>query len=185
MDNIIYLWKIHAISKKNTSNLNEVVYKIVWSKIGTDKDGFKGTHKTSTELVLPNNQDYFVSYEELTEEIIIDWIKNTVNQEQVNYNIYNEIQNSKSFPVEVLDGNFPWQKQPIIEEPLIYEEPQEPQEPQELPNSEVIEETPIFVPNDRQNFRAESQLKNFLLNHPDVLNYLKTFSEEKLNNLEK
>ncbi|NDC96556.1 hypothetical protein EB077_14725, partial [bacterium] len=83
-----------------------------WKKIGTDQDGITGEFSGATpfdpEQVDPNN---FISFENLTEDQVLGWIKYIVVGEYENHvnQKIQEIIDSKRQPIsEVISPNFPW-----------------------------------------------------------------------------
>lgn len=109
---ITYTWKLTSLKKQNTNNLNSVVVQTYWQKIGTDEDGNEGLFSGATPFnpaeVDPQN---FTSFENLTEEQVLNWIKAVVvgsYEQHVNERILEEI-NSKKSPIEDVSAeNLPW-----------------------------------------------------------------------------
>lgn len=107
---IVYKWNINSISKKTINGIDDVVFKVVFEKFGIDSDGFSGKFKTSIELNTENvSLENFILYENLTQEIIINWIKFMTDEDIINQYIENEIKRSKNKEVQIEDGYFPWQ----------------------------------------------------------------------------
>lgn len=94
---INYTWKIHSLTKRTINNVDNVVFTIVWEKFGIDEDGYSGSVKTAENFNIEDiDTETFVPYEQLTEEILIDWIKNNINEEGINKSIELEIEKSRS-----------------------------------------------------------------------------------------
>jgi len=107
---ITYTWKVVGLKKTNAANLSDVVVGTRWEKIGTDEDGNEGKFNGATPFkvsdVDPNN---FVDWNNLTEELVLSWIKPVVvgqYEEHVNGVIAKEIARQKNPEVETSD--MPW-----------------------------------------------------------------------------
>lgn len=107
---INYTWKIHAITKRTINSVDSVVFTVVWEKFGIADDGYSGSIKAAANFNIADiDENSFVAYEELTEEILIDWVKNFINEDVVNQGIEAEIEKARSGWMQVEDGNLPWQ----------------------------------------------------------------------------
>ena len=109
---ITYTWSLTSLKKKNTGDLNDIVVQTYWQKKGTDADGHEGVFSGATpfdpDQVDPDN---FTTFEDLTEEQVLNWIKAVVvgNYEQhVNEKIAEQIEAKKNPVSEVSSGAFPW-----------------------------------------------------------------------------
>ena len=109
---ITYTWSLSSLKKTDTDNLSNIVVQTYWKKIGTDQDGntgeFSGATPFNPQLVDPNN---FTSFENLTEEQVLQWIKDVVvgsYQQHVDSKILEQINAKKNPVVEVSGNNFPW-----------------------------------------------------------------------------
>lgn len=110
--NLTYTWKLTSLKKRNIGNLNGVILQTYWKKIGTDANGnvgeFSGATPFDPAQVDPNN---FISWDQLTEEVILGWIKEVVvgsYEEHVNQQIQKQIDQKINAADEVADGKFPW-----------------------------------------------------------------------------
>lgn len=77
---ITYTWKVTSLKTKTEGANQNAVVQTYWQKIGTDELGneavFSGaTPFTSTTMPAGN---VFVPFEELTEEVVLEWIKDVV-----------------------------------------------------------------------------------------------------------
>ena len=106
-----YEWKITGLKRKDTANLNNIIVQTYWKKIGTDENGnvgeFIGATPFDLKTVDPNT---FTKYEDLTEEIVLEWIKSVVvdtYEEHVNKQIQKQIEEKLNVVTEVRDV-FPW-----------------------------------------------------------------------------
>ena len=107
---INYTWKIHAITKRTINSVDSVVFTVVWEKFGIAGDGYSGSIKEAANFNIADiDESSFVPYEELTEEIVVSWIKNSISEESVNRGIEAEIEKARSGWIQIDDGNLPWQ----------------------------------------------------------------------------
>jgi hypothetical protein len=107
-----YTWKLKSLKKINTETVNNAVVQTFWTKTGTDENGnegiFQGTTPFELSSVDPNN---FVNYEDLTEEIVLEWIKSVVvgdYEEHVNEQIQKKINEKINLIEDVKNHEFPW-----------------------------------------------------------------------------
>ena len=107
-----YTWKLKSLKKRNTQEVENVVIQTYWEKIGVDDQGNEGKFSGATPFDLSTvDPNKFISYEDLTEDVILGWIKSQVvgNYEQhVNEQIAKQISEIVQPIVEVTSG-FPWQ----------------------------------------------------------------------------
>ena len=107
---ITYTWSLTSMKTKDVDGKPDAVVQTYWKKIGTDADGITGEFAGATPFTPdPTDEDGpFVPFEELTEEIVLDWIKSVVigdYEEHVNRQIQQQIDAKKSPVKEV---TFPW-----------------------------------------------------------------------------
>lgn len=111
---LTYTWKIERVGRKTTSTIENAIVQTHWRLTGTNEDGISGEFVGATPFELstvdPNN---FVSYSELTEETVLQWIQNVVNsdpsyKEHIDRRILEEIADKVEPTTEVISG-FPWQ----------------------------------------------------------------------------
>ena len=152
---ISYTLKLSSLKKTNIDDLNDVIIQTNWVKIGTDADGNTGSFPGSSQFDLDTlDPDDFISYEDLTEEIVLEWIQSSIGESydaHANMIISQQIDEKTSRVVEVI-GQFPWTPEPvetiitepvetIITEPVIEEltstDATLPEEISETPTSEV------------------------------------------------
>jgi hypothetical protein len=83
---LTYTWKINSIKKQDNPSLqlNDIIIQTYWECIGTDEDGNSGTFNGATPFN-PDQVDInnFTTYENLTENQVLDWIKNVVGSNTV------------------------------------------------------------------------------------------------------
>jgi len=107
---INYTWKIHSITKKTVNNIDSVVFAVVWEKFGLSDDGYSGSIKSSANFNIDDiDENSFVPYNQLIEEVVVSWIKSFIDEENINKLIEKEIEKSRSNSIQVDDGNLPWQ----------------------------------------------------------------------------
>lgn len=74
---ITYTWKVTGIKTRTEGEHQDAVVQTYWTKTGTDEDGNTGMFSGATPFTTTNMpEDYvFVPFSELTEELVLDWIK--------------------------------------------------------------------------------------------------------------
>ncbi len=114
-----YTWKLKGLKKINTQSVNNAIVQTYWEKTGIDENGNSGTFNGATPFDLstvdPKN---FISYEDLTEEIILGWIQKVASsyEDHIHEQIGRQINMKINPVVEVTDSledgkdNFPWIK---------------------------------------------------------------------------
>ena len=111
---ITYTWKVTGLTKTNADGLSDVVIGTRWTKTGKDENGNEGVFSGATPFkasdVDPGN---FVDWNNLTEELILSWIKPVVvggYEQHVNEQIQKQI-DAKINPV-VDTSDMPWNPAP-------------------------------------------------------------------------
>ena len=114
-----YTWELTNLKRKNTDVARNIVVQTFWKKIGTDANGNVGEFSGATPFDLSTvDPDNFVSYEDLTEEMVLGWIQSIVvgsYEEHVNERIAEQIEAIVSPVVSVTSG-FPWQPEDEVTE---------------------------------------------------------------------
>lgn len=106
---INYTWKIHSLTKRTINTVDSVVFTVVWEKFGIADDGYSGSIKTSTGFDIEDiDTEIFVPYDQLTEEIIIDWVKNVIDEDSINRGIDTEIEKARSGWMQIDVEKLPW-----------------------------------------------------------------------------
>lgn len=110
---ISYSWKVTQMTKKTIGDNANVVLHVRWELKGTDSNtGTVGTFSGATPLDFdPSSNDEFVQYGDLTEEIVIGWIKNVVvgsYWDHVVERIEEQIAKVDDPEEEVKDDALPW-----------------------------------------------------------------------------
>jgi hypothetical protein len=79
-----YTWKVTGIKVRDEVNadgatLPQAVCQTYWHKVGVDANGNEGTFAGATPFTAANvPADQFVPFDQLTEEIVLGWIKSVV-----------------------------------------------------------------------------------------------------------
>lgn len=120
-----YTWKINSLTKKTINSVENVVFVIVWEKIGRSPEGYYGHFRQALNLKIDDvDTNNFIVFDELKEEDVIEWVKKNVDEAEINAYIETEIEKSKSHLTQVNDGHLPWQVyQPAPTEVIAGEEP--------------------------------------------------------------
>jgi len=105
-----YTWKVTSVKTKTEGSNQNAVVQTYWTKTGTDEDGHTGTFSGATPFTtvgMPEGYT-FVPFDQLTEEMVLDWIKAVVvggYEEHVNAQIQKQI-DEKHNPV--VEAALPW-----------------------------------------------------------------------------
>jgi hypothetical protein len=114
---LTYTWKLTGLKKQDTADFNDLVIGTRWTVTGTDEDAVDGTFQGATPLDIPDaGQEGYIPYAELTEEIVLGWIKEHVSGsnpatnywDHINGRIVKAIDEKKWTKVEVMEGDLPW-----------------------------------------------------------------------------
>jgi hypothetical protein len=96
---VTYTWEITSINAANLEEFPQAVVQTYWKKVGTDENGFTGEFIGATpfrEVTVPPEE--FVPFDQLTEEIVLEWIKAVVvgdYEQHVNTQIQKKIDQAK------------------------------------------------------------------------------------------
>jgi hypothetical protein len=116
-----YTWKVTGIKVRDEVNANgdtlpKAVCQTYWHKAGVDANGNSGIFAGATPFTAANvPADQFVPFDQLTEEIVLGWIKSVVvghYEEHVNGVIAKQIADKS-----VTDQSMPWA--PASEAPSV------------------------------------------------------------------
>jgi hypothetical protein len=106
---ITYTWKVTGVKVKNEGSNTDAVVQTYWTKTGIDENGNEGMFNGATPFTSANvPPGEFVTFENLTEEIILGWIQSVIDENydiHINSQILKQIQ-SKANPV--IDKELPW-----------------------------------------------------------------------------
>jgi hypothetical protein len=107
---MIYTWKLKSLQKTNFGDLQNVVVQTSWEIKGTDEEGNSGTFNGATPFKIPTGEN-FTAYEDLTEEIVLGWIKDQVigkYKDHIDEKIQEQIDQKKNVIQEVKEEELPW-----------------------------------------------------------------------------
>lgn len=113
--NLTYTWEITGLGRKNSDSVQNAIVQTHWKVTGTNEDQISGSFIGATpfniDAIDPND---FVEYENLTEEIVLSWVQNYVENDRsymrhINEKIIKEI-NSKADPITIVIDGFPWKE---------------------------------------------------------------------------
>jgi hypothetical protein len=113
---LTYEWKLTSLRKQNTDTLNNIVVGTQWTITGTDSDGNTGIFHGATPFEAKDvNGDGFIDYQDLTEEIVLEWIKDYVSgvgpsnyMNHINEMIQRQIDEVKYSRIDVTENDLPW-----------------------------------------------------------------------------
>lgn len=111
-----YEWKLTGLQKQNTETLSDVIVGTRWKITATDEDGYSGVFNGATPFEVQDlNGDGFVDYQDLTEELVLGWIKNHVSgstpsnyMNHINQQIQKQIDYTKFANLDVSEDDLPW-----------------------------------------------------------------------------
>ena len=114
---LTYEWKITQIKKISNNSVDNAIIGTRWEVKGIDTNGNAGTFAGATPFTLDQiNPDNFIPYNELTEEIVLNWIKEYVSgsNRATNYwdHISGKINEQLEEKISVINNvdavNLPW-----------------------------------------------------------------------------
>lgn len=113
---ITYTWKITGLKTRTEGANQDAVVQTYWQKIGTDENNNTGTFSGATPFTTVGMPDgyTFVPFNQLTEEMVLNWIKAVVvggYEEHVNAQIKKQIDDKLS---PIAEPTLPWAPAPEI-----------------------------------------------------------------------
>ena len=102
-----YAWSVFSLTKRTIGNHENVITKVIWKKVGYDKDSVKGEFIMAT-MFDKLDESNFIKYEDLTQDIIVDWIKQSMDEESIDKEIIKHIQRNRDQEMEVDFEDMPW-----------------------------------------------------------------------------
>jgi hypothetical protein len=114
---LTYEWKITQIKKTTNDSVDNAIIGTRWEVKGIDANGNDGLFTGATPFTLDQiNPDNFIPYNELTEEIVLDWIKGYVSGSNKSTNYWDHISDRINKQIEektstisnVEAVNLPW-----------------------------------------------------------------------------
>ena len=119
MMELTYTWKIKGLKKQDDPSieLNDIIVQTYWECTGTDANGNSGTFHGATPFDLDQvDPQNFTTYENLTEDQVISWIQNVINNNPgYKQHIYDQIQKQIDIVVhpvtDIGSNDLPWIEQ--------------------------------------------------------------------------
>jgi hypothetical protein len=114
---LTYEWKITQIKKTTNNSVDNAIIGTRWEVKGTDTNGNEGTFAGATPFTLDQiNPDNFIPYNELTEEVVLAWIKEYVSGsnrvtnywDHISGKINDQLEEKTSVINNVEVANLPW-----------------------------------------------------------------------------
>jgi hypothetical protein len=114
---LTYDWKLTGLKKQNTDTLSDVIVGTRWKITATDENGHSGVFNGATPFEPQDlNGDGFVDYQDLTEELVLEWVKEYVSgsnrstnyMNHINQQIQKQIDHVKYANLEVSEEDMPW-----------------------------------------------------------------------------
>jgi len=100
-----YHWDIKSFQVAPSSDgLTEVIKQVEWDYHCSD-DNDSSLYSGYTNLSAPNSAE-FISYEELTKDVLISWIKSHVNEDELKVVVRDQLERAKVPVVETRIPNF-------------------------------------------------------------------------------
>lgn len=79
-----YTWKITNLNSKTIGDRNNVVYEAFFNCSKTDSvNGLPFLAVENSKVEFKFDENNFIEYSDLTEEQVLDWIKNTIGNKRV------------------------------------------------------------------------------------------------------
>lgn len=113
---LTYEWKLTGLRKQNTDVLSDVIVGTNWTVTATDENGNSGTFTGATPFKVEDlNNDGFVDYKDLTEELVLGWVKNVVSGSartsywgHISERMMEQINSKKYNRMDVMESQLPW-----------------------------------------------------------------------------
>ncbi len=104
-------WDILSMSSKDIGDCSAVVYNAVFTKLGVDENGLTGVFKSAINFSVDNIDSAdvgFTPFDSLTQNDIVNWIKDQFNEEMIDEHILREIDLVKQNNTVWFSGQYPW-----------------------------------------------------------------------------
>ena len=114
---LTYEWKITQIKKTSSDSVDNAIIGTRWEVKGIDENGNEGLFNGATPFTLDQiDPENFVPYNELTEELVLNWVKQHVSGsnrttnywEHISGKINKEIEEKTSVVTNVESAHLPW-----------------------------------------------------------------------------
>ena len=123
MSSITSHWSIIALDTiPSLDELTNVISVIHCEKLAVSDDGFNARWYGTVSVAAPHTAA-FTPYEEVTEEMVIGWVEDSLHTVGVDDNLVAQIDNQRNPPIVNLP--LPWI--PVPEAPVVPVEPAEPE----------------------------------------------------------
>ena len=100
-----YTWTVTALATETIGTQENYVVVASFNVTGTD-GGFNSVVNGTQNFSLTG--DAFIPYEDLTNDIVVSWIKELVNVAEITNFIDAEIETQKNPPVQPINQPLPW-----------------------------------------------------------------------------
>lgn len=104
-----YTWKVTGLKTMTADGVDGVVFQTYWTKTGTDENGNEGVFSGATPFKeVDVKADGFITFEQLTEEDVLNWIKAVVindYEKHVDEQIQKQIDQKKK---NITESKLPW-----------------------------------------------------------------------------
>jgi len=113
---LTYTWTINNIRRQNANDLSDVVIAVSWSYTGADANGVTGTFNGTTTFDPASiDSGKFVSYSDLTEDVVLGWVQAVINADSsyidmMNLYVSKQIDTKVNAITVAESGSFPWNK---------------------------------------------------------------------------
>ena len=111
---LTYNYTILSLTTTPVDSLNNVISQVSWTLTGTDQNGNSGTFTGVTPFDISTiDTSTFVTYADLTAQVIVEWVQNIVMNDPVyNSHINDEIQNQINAALTtatlITSNDLPW-----------------------------------------------------------------------------
>lgn len=109
-----FKWEILGLHKYTGTDIENAVIALSWIVNGTNEDGIFGAYFGDSNFNVSSiNDEEFVSYEDLTEEIVLKWVKDDVDLtssywDSILEHIISEIRVKSEAIISIDKDNLPW-----------------------------------------------------------------------------
>jgi hypothetical protein len=128
-------WTIHQLERKSDDGF---VVKVHWRYSITDTDELGKKYYADTYVVISydvSKDVIIIPYDELTEEIVLGWLENSLDVELLDKKVVDQIENQKTPPILL---GIPWGSS---DNEILDNEFVDPIENQKTPSIEYVDET--------------------------------------------
>lgn len=108
---ITYTWAVTGMKVTRVADKPNYVVQTYWTKTGTDEDGNTGTFSGATPFAPNPEQQDFIPYDQLTQDIVIGWIQPIV------------VGSYEEHVDGVIAAQIADKRDPVVEEPLPWAPP--------------------------------------------------------------